>query len=116
MRIVFATILFAAMTTVANAGCSGSGSYHTCSDNSGNRYTVQKYGNQTHLNGYNAGTGSTWSQNSTRYGNTTITNGFDADGNSWNMQQRRIGNSTYTSGFDSNGNYFSQTCGVYGCQ
>ena len=114
--LVSATLILLATSTAAFAGCYGSGSFYTCNDASGNRYTVQKFGNQTNMRGYNYDTGSSRSQNSRQLGNTTYTRGFDADGNSWSMQQRRVGNSTYTSGFDSDGNYFSKTCGIYGCQ
>jgi hypothetical protein len=116
MRTALALSVLLMSSSLAFAGCYGSDSFYTCNDTTGNRYTVQKFGNQTTVRGFNSDTGSTWSQNSTRLGNTTYTKGFDADGNSWNMQQRRIGNSTYTSGFDSDGNYFSQTCGAFGCQ
>lgn len=116
MKILLAAAMLLATPAIALAGCYGSDSFYTCNDSTGNRYTVQKFGNQTNVRGYNSDTGSSWSQNTTRLGNTTYTRGYDADGNSWNMQQRRIGDSTYTSGFDSDGNYFSQTCGVTGCQ
>lgn len=115
MRKVLPIIILIMTSTTSEAACSGSGNFYNCSDSSGNSYSVQRYGNQTHMQGYNFDTGSSWSQNSTSYGNTTITNGFDADGNSWNMTQQKIGNSTITSGFDSDGNYFSKTCNSYGC-
>lgn len=41
-----------------------SGSMYSCYDyNTGNSYNVSKIGNQTHVNGYNSNTGSSWSQN-----------------------------------------------------
>jgi len=51
------------MTSVENAECIGSGSFQTCNDDSGNSYTINRYGNSTTMNGYNAQTGSSWSQN-----------------------------------------------------
>lgn len=57
--------------TAAQAACYGSGTSYTCNDASGNSYNVQKYGNTTNMQGYNAGTGSNWTQNSQTYGNTT---------------------------------------------
>jgi hypothetical protein len=51
------------MTSGENAGCIGSGSFQTCNDDSGNSYTINRYGNSTTMNGYNAQTGSSWSQN-----------------------------------------------------
>ena len=67
------------------------------------------------MNGYNADTGSTWSQNSRTYGNTTYHNGYDADGNSWNLMQRRVGGTTYYSGTDSDGNFVNGSCNQFGC-
>ncbi len=68
-----------------------------------------------HMDGYNSETGSSWSQDSYRMGNTTQTHGYDADGNSWNMQQQRLGNTTFYSGTDSDGNFFSGSCSQFGC-
>jgi len=98
----------------ANATCIGSGALSTCSDGSGNSYTVQRFGNQTFMNGYNAQTGSSWSQNSTTMGNTTFHYG-QTNGNSWNMTDQRFGNMRTFSGTDSRGNFFSHTCGPWGC-
>jgi hypothetical protein len=36
----------------SSAACLGSGSFQTCYDNSGNSYSVQRFGNQTNMNGY----------------------------------------------------------------
>ncbi|GAA4493600.1 hypothetical protein [Pseudaeromonas paramecii] len=92
--------------TTAWAGCIGSASLQTCTDNSGNVYTVSRLGNQTIVQGSNANTGNTWNQTSTRMGNVTTTNGYDADGNSWNSTSTRLGNRVYQSGTDSDGNFF----------
>lgn len=115
MRIIMLASAVLLASASAQAACFGSSTFSTCSDNNGNNYTVQRYGNSTIMNGYNPNTGSSWSQNSQTFGNSTYTNGFDADGNSWNMRQQRIGNSTYYSGTDSDGNSFSGNCGPYGC-
>jgi hypothetical protein len=113
------TILIAALTILipmsANATCFGSSAFQTCNDNSGNSYSVRRLGNSTYMNGYNANTGSNWSQNSRTFGNTTYHNGYDAGGNSWNLMQRRIGGSTYYSGTDSDGNFVSGSCNQFGC-
>lgn len=101
---------------VANAGCTGSGSMYSCYDyNTGNSYNVSKIDNQTHVNGYNSNTGSSWSQNSTTYGNTTYQNGYSSNGNSWNQTIRNNGSSTTYSGSDSKGNSFYKTCNSLGC-
>ena len=104
-------IIGVALTIAGNAkaGCMGSDSLQTCTDNSGNMYTVSRLGNQTIVQGSNAQTGNSWSQTSTHMGNTTYTNGFDADGNNWNSTSQRVGNSVFQSGTDSEGNPFSNT-------
>lgn len=104
-----------AFTSAANAACYGSSSYQNCTDDYGNSYSVQRYGNTTQLNGYNSQTGSSWNQNSQTIGNTTYHNGTSADGNNWNMTQQRIGNNTFYSGTDSNGNSINKTCNQFGC-
>lgn len=101
--------------TVAPAACFGSGAFRNCTDNQGNSYSVQRYGNTTIMNGSNARTGARWNQQSQTYGNNTYTTGRAADGNSWNMQQQRIGNNTYYSGRDSSGRRFSGSCNQFGC-
>lgn len=105
----------AALSFSAQATCIGSGSFQTCTDASGNSYNVSRYGNQTQVNGYNANTGSTWSQNSTTVGNTTFHNGQAANGNSWSGTTSTYGGMTTHSGVDSRGNSYHKTCTTYGC-
>jgi hypothetical protein len=105
--------LFAALS--ANAACTGSGTFYTCTDASGNSYTVNKFGNSTAVNGYNAQTGSNWNQNTYRSGNTSSTYGTAADGSTWNSQTYRTPSGSTTYGTDSNGNSFSRTCNQFGC-
>ncbi len=102
-----ALVLAVSVTGAAHANCYGSGNFQTCYDASGNSYTVQRIGSQTIVNGYNADTGSNWSQHSTRIGNSTYTQGYDADGDSWNQTSTRIGNSVSVYGTDSNGEPYS---------
>ena len=78
-------------------------------------YTVQKFGNSTYVDGQNARTGSTWSQQSQKLGNSTYTTGQDADGNSWNSTATKMGSTTIINGTDSDGDSFSTTCNEYGC-
>ena len=80
MKLLLILCTTLAMTGAANAACVGTGTYKSCTDASGNHYTVNKFGNQTVVNGSNSNTGNTWSQTSTHLGNTTITNGRAADG------------------------------------
>ncbi len=80
----------------ASAGCYGSSTSYNCYDSqSGNSYNVQKYGNSTYMQGYNAGTASSWSQNSTSFGNTTIHNGVNSRGQSWSTTCQSIGGRFY---------------------
>lgn len=131
-------VLTAFAPNVALADCYGSERYKTCTDQNGNSYTVQKYGNSTQVQGYNYETGNSWSQSTNRVGNSSYTTGYDAEGNSWSQNTRRIGNTTYQDGYDSDGNsyngtirsngssrtyqgidsdgnYYHKTCTAYGC-
>jgi hypothetical protein len=108
-QLIFGVFL-AVLSSTVSAQCYGTGAFKNCYDSkSGNSYTIQKFGNQTQMNGYNAGTGSSWSQNSTTIGNTTFNNGRAANGNSWNSTETRIGNRAFGSGTDSNGKSFNYT-------
>ena len=107
-KIMFRAVLAASAALMlcgpAMAGCYGSDSFYSCNDG-GNHYTVNRYGDTTTMRGYNAETGSTWSQRSSTYGGTTTTNGYSADGDSWSM--RRNNDTGAYSGWDSDGNFFS---------
>jgi hypothetical protein len=88
---------------VAQANCFGTANNYSCHDlQSGNSYNVQKFGGTTNMQGYNANTGSTWSQNSNTIGNTTQIYG-NSNGNSWN--QTITPHSVY--GTDSRGNTYN---------
>lgn len=95
---------------LSSAACIGTNALSTCTDSSGNTYNVQRIGGTTNVQGSNSGTGSTWSQTSTTYGNTTLHNGVSSDGNSWNGTTHKIGNSRINSGTDSRGNSYYNTC------
>lgn len=110
--ITIAALLF--FSGAANADCIGSGNFKTCYDDSGNTYTVQKFGNSTYVNGHNPSTGSSWNQQSQRLGNSTYTTGQDADGNSWDSTATKMGDSTIINGSDSDGDSFSVICNEYG--
>jgi hypothetical protein len=111
----FLIAAFAALPSLVSANCIGSGSFYTCNDASGNSYTVQRYGNTTSVQGYNSQTGSTWSQDSHSYGNTTQTYGRSATGDSWNSTTIRTPGMSNTFGMDAQGNSFSSTCTSSGC-
>lgn len=114
-RLIILAGILLGTASAANANCFGSGSFYTCSDSSGNSYTVNKSGNSTTVNGYNAETGSSWNQNTYRSGNTSSTYGTAADGSSWSSQTYRTPGGSTTYGTDSKGNSFSRTCNQFGC-
>lgn len=99
------TLAVASVPALASASCFGTANNYTCYDNStGNQYNVQKYGNNTYMSGSNSRTGTTWNQNTTRYGNSSSTWGSNSRGQSWNSYSTPYG----SSGTDSRGNtYFN---------
>lgn len=107
MRILIASIAATAALAAAPsaiAGCTGTGSFQTCYDaQSGNNYSVQRFGNTTTIQGFNSNTGSSWNQTSQQIGNTTLHNGMSSDGSPWSGSSQRIGNQTYHQGIDSSG-------------
>lgn len=107
------TIALLLLGTQSFAGCIGTESFQTCTDNSGNSYTVNRLGDSTYTDGYNAQTGSSWSQQSHTYGNTTQHTGV-TNGNSWNMTQTQNGYGQTFSGTDSQGQSFYKTCDSFG--
>lgn len=61
-KLITASLAFILSASIASAACIGSNSYYTCNDTrSGNRYTVQKYGDTTTMRGSNPNTGARWS-------------------------------------------------------
>jgi len=114
MKSIALIVLASATAFAANASCFGSSNIYSCNDQNGNTYNVQKFGNTTNMQGYNASTGSTWSQNSQTYGNSTFIQG-NSNGNSWNQTIQTMPGMTTYSGTDSSGNSFHKTCTAYGC-
>ncbi|WP_223851393.1 hypothetical protein [Cupriavidus pauculus] len=116
MRSTAAAVMAFLVATPTWAACFGSQNMYTCNDSSGNSYQVNRMGNVTTMNGYNAQTGSSWNQSSQHYGNSTHTTGTASNGNSWNSTTQNYGNGyTSTYGTDSHGRSFSRQCGPYGC-
>lgn len=93
----------------ASAACYGSGSFSSCYDGNGNSYSIQRFGNNTYMNGYNNRTGSSWSQTSQTFGNSTYNYGRNSKGQSWNSTTNQFG----SYGRNSNGQSFN--CGLLGC-
>ncbi|MEX3635335.1 hypothetical protein [Paraburkholderia sp. BR14320] len=109
-----------ATTTVFSApvfaNCFGSPAMQTCTDDSGNSYTVNRLGNMTMVQGTNAQTGSSWNETATTYGNTTQINGQAANGANWNENITELGNGNRViSGTNASGQSFYKTCNAYGC-
>lgn len=114
MRTLLLSISLAFTASASYANCFGSDAFKTCTDNSGNSYTVQKFGDTTTVQGRNS-QGDTWSQRSQTLGNTTYHNGTAANGNNWNGTTSTYGGTTVNQGTDSNGQSYRKTCNQYGC-
>ena len=109
-------VLAASFSVAAFANCFGGPTMQTCTDNNGNSYQVNRLGNMTTVNGYNAQTGSSWNETSNTYGNRTVINGTAANGASWNENITNFGNGTrIINGTNSQGQSFSHYCTAYGC-
>lgn len=105
-----------AASGAAQANCFGGPNMQTCTDQSGNSYTVNRMGNTTTVNGYNAQAGTSWNETANTYGNTTQINGTAASGQQWNETIQNYGNGNRSMyGTDSRGNSFNKTCTAYGC-
>lgn len=113
MKKIALVLLIGAAAAGANARCFGTGNFQTCTDDSGNTYNVQRYGNTTHMQGYGAN-GSTWNQTSQTYGNTTYHNGTAANGNPWSGSTMNLPGMQIHQGTDSRGNPYSTTCTRWG--
>lgn len=103
MRAFLIAAAVIALPMAASAACFGSGAFQNCTDNQGNSYSVQRYGNTTQMQGYNAQHGTNWNQTSNTVGNVTFHNGTAANGNSWSGISTSIGGSTFYQGMDSRG-------------
>jgi hypothetical protein len=98
---IILSVVAIGVSSVASANCYGTANNYTCYDvQSGNSYNVQKYGNQTYMNGRNSRTGTSWSQNTNRFGNSSSTYGHSSNGKSWSSYSTPYG----SSGQDSSGN------------
>jgi hypothetical protein len=91
----------------SQSNCFGSDLFKTCTDQSGNTYQIQKFGNSTYVNGSNPNTGSQWNQQTQKIGNTTFHQGQAGNGQSWNITEQNFGGTKFISGQDSKGNFIS---------
>ena len=98
-------LLFLALPGLGHAGCYGTGSFRSCTDASGNNYTINQLGNTTLMQGYSSSTG-----------NSSFSHGHAADGSSWSSSTHNLGGG-YRSiqGQDSRGHRFNALCGPMGC-
>lgn len=99
----------------AQSNCIGTGALRSCTDLSGNSYSTTRIGNSSFTNGYNAQNGTSWQQNSQRMGNTTMINGTASNGAAWNQTIIDNGSSRTIMGTDSRGRAFTKTCTAAGC-
>ena len=106
---LFACVVLVLGAPVQAQTCTGTGAYRFCTDASGNSYSVNRIGSSTFVNGSNASTGSSWSQNTQRIGNSSFTNGYNSQGQAWNSTSTTFGNTTIQNGSDSAGRAFSST-------
>jgi len=102
LKSLIITLATTVIASQASAGCIGSSSFYSCYDNSGNSYSISKFGNSTYMTGTNSRTGSSWSQNTTRMGSYSFTNGVAANGNTWSSTR----NGNYSFGTNSRGGSF----------
>lgn len=107
--------LVAASALPAAAACVGSEAFSTCTDESGNTYSVSRFGNMTQVQGTGAN-GQSWNQTSQTLGNQTFTNGTAANGNAWNEQQTQLGGGNrFVSGTNAQGQPYTYNCTLQGC-
>lgn len=110
-----ALILAFGLSSAAQAACFGTPGFQTCTDDSGNSYTVQRFGGSTYMEGRNSTTGSSWSQESHTFGNTTNVYGRDSSGRSWDNTIQTSPGMVQQYGRDASGRSFSRTCTAAGC-
>ncbi len=85
MKKLLLVIALLGFGSTAHGTCYGTDTYKNCYDaQSGNNYSIQKYGNTTHVQGRNSRQGSSWNQQSTTIGNSTYHSGTDKAGTRWN--------------------------------
>ena len=92
----------------ASATCYGTVTFQNCDDNSGNSYTINRFGDTTMMTGGNAQTGSSGSQNSTTLGDNTFHNDRASTSNLWNSTPQRLGDSRH----DKQGSSSNRICGL----
>jgi hypothetical protein len=113
MKKLTIVLTLSASALTAQAQCFGSANLQTCTDSSGNSYTVNRMGGVTHMTG--TGPNGSWSQQSHTIGNTTYHNGQTVNGNNWNGTTQSIGNMQIHNGINGQGQPYQKTCTPLGC-
>lgn len=115
--ILVTSMLLLSISIYAADNCLGTENMYTCTNyQTGNSYSVNKFGGNTQVTGHNNQTGANWSQNTQTIGNQSYTTGRDKDGNTWRHNTNQIGNTQYYNGNDSQGNNYNGSCNPYtGC-
>lgn len=109
-------VSIACAAPAAFAVCAGSLAFQNCVDESGNNYTVQRFGNTAPIDSEDANDSSTANHIAHTTGSTTFVSGVAADGATWNETVTDYGNGTRTiSGMDGHGVVYNRYCTSYGC-
>ena len=110
MKKALLILAISSISTLASANCTKTGSITSCYDSqSGNSYTTYDFGTSSITNGSNANTGTTWSQNTTRLGDSSFSNGTSSTGTTWNQSTTRFGDMSITNGSSSSGKSWNST-------
>ncbi|WGY45219.1 hypothetical protein [Vibrio sp. ABG19] len=110
MKRICVLLVGLALQAPAWADCYGPESFQTCFDDAGNSFTVQKYGNNTYVEGTDSD-GRTWNEDSYTSGSMTQTYGVDKNGGAWVGTTITSPNgSSTTTGTDAYGEVFSWAC------
>lgn len=110
MKKAFLILAITSISTLASANCIKTGTITSCYDSqSGNSYTTYDFGNSSITNGSNANTGTTWTQNTTRFGDSSYSSGYSSKGTTWSQNTTRFGDTSITNGNSSSGKSWNST-------
>lgn len=110
-------VVFLACATPAAFGrCSGNPAFQDCVDESGNNYSVQRFGNTAPIDSEDANAKETSNHIAHTIGSSTFISGVAADGSTWNETITDYGNGSRTiSGMNGQGLIYNRYCTAYGC-
>ncbi|MDT3721686.1 hypothetical protein [Pseudomonas oryzihabitans] len=99
------------------ASCVRSAFLLHCRDGQGGWYGVAVQGNDTLMRGFDAASGLTWAQTSTRLGRLQFFSGLSSDGNLWLGRTRQLGWNVISRFSTSQGDRARTSCNrVAGCE